>query len=184
LGFLLVQEPFIDLLISPEYHESYRAVIGLCCLAGGISAFRLFAIDPLFVALGNTMRSVAGPAVTIGVFMAALACLAPLGMTGATAITSALVLAVAIGTLVAAIVLARTRPLEWPLADFAKIALGCGAMWLVSTIVPNRHGLASLLAMLVSCGIAYGVIVLASDAVGMRQVGLVYLRKFRRKSRG
>tara|TARA_R110000868_G_scaffold71514_1_gene209377 strand:+ start:204 stop:1652 length:1449 start_codon:yes stop_codon:yes gene_type:complete len=177
LGFFLIQGPFVELFVQPEYLESYWSSIGWACFGGGMLAFRQFAIDSLFVAFGKTTGAIAGPLVTIVSCVTAIWAIGTLHESSARSIAVAFALSSAIGAIVAIFALGRVRKIVWPLADMVKMIVAAAIMTGAFYLLPHGTSIGSLAAILLVCGLSYCLSALALDLAGLRSLAeLIYDR--------
>lgn len=168
LGFFLIQGPFVSLFVPTEYQATYWQTIGWGCLAGGLLAFRQFAIDSLFAAIERTSSAVVGPVVTVVVFVAAMIVVATVRSATPQILTATFALSVAVGTGVSLALLHAERPFVWPLKDMAIVGISGLAMLVPYRPFPESGSVMQLVIAIGVCAGAYVLIAFAFDLVGVR----------------
>lgn len=181
LGFFLIQQPFTGLLVAAEYEATYWQSIGLACLASGVLAFRLFAVDSLFVAFGKTEGAIVGPLLAVASTTAAIGLFAWQGLATPLAITASYAGGTIAGAIAAIHMLTRVKRIKWPTADLLKITAGCLVMLLVWWLLPRDHGAIDLLLITVACGVSYLLISLVLNTANCRDTLQTSVRKVRKR---
>ncbi|MEZ5779561.1 MAG: hypothetical protein R3E44_14495 [Paracoccaceae bacterium] len=164
-GFYLIAAPFAQIMVSDGLRAAYLATIGPACLSAGLIAFRLFAVDPLFVVRQRTRAGTLGPLATAGILAACLWT----GLPSAASYAWVMVGAAAAGLAVALIALLREGRIDWPWPDLARATLGCLAMAIAPALWALTTGISGLASVFLLSAAAYVLTALALDTGGCRK---------------
>lgn len=168
IGFLFVQNEFVTLFISEGYRATYWEAITPICVASGILAMRMFAIDSLFSTIGKTTGAIVGPLISIGTTVVIISVTSSLTTLTPSIFGYAYMLSVFIGALASILMLAKTRPVSWPLDEFTKIVVACMPLSLVLYIPSQESAWYDLVAKVAVGGVTYSTAAFVLNVCNIR----------------
>lgn len=160
LGIALVAEPLCEILIGPALREEAAAIarwVALAALLGCMTEYFAEAFILAKKALQRALLMIPPVLVNIGLNFLLLPVM---GLKGAVVAT---VVAYAVGMVLLAVVGRRYVALPVHLGDMVRIALACGCMAAVVSLLPDWGGLPELVLKAVLGAVTYGAVAVLLD---------------------
>lgn len=141
VGFYMLQPTLIQYLIPLSYQENYIKSILWSTVCSGLLAFRLFAIDSIFIIIGKTLPSIIGPLTTIAATFLAIWIFTASDMEVTSIIPIAMATGLTIGIVASVIAINCSAAFSWPYLDLIKIFFCTLIMAIILNLMPSNTGI-------------------------------------------
>lgn len=169
VGLLFVQADIAGLVVPIEYHDVYFRNITWTTVAVALMTLRVFAFDAIFVVAGKSKFSAVGAMVNLAVSVTFAITVVRMREAAASEFSLALMVGGMVGLFASYLVAKATFTHRLPWRDIGKITLASAVMALCLHFVPMGDGMAHLMLSMVAGTATFGLIIILTDACGIRQ---------------